>query len=292
MPNSAQTKTTGPPSPSIGVSGRARSSSSTLLRAGRSARASGRARRPIAAGCGVRSASWRTGLRALSSQACGSSERKSSGPVRVPRPAVVERDPRERRELRRQPPRELGGALVRLPRARERCDVDDPGRAHGAQASRGRPRAAVPASYSRRWGNVRAAAARTRATRGSARPAARRSRRSSAVGLRSARSSRFSSATSSARRLSASRPIRRRSVHGCAGTSSDLRVILERHGGTVEKFVGDAVMAVFGDPASRTRTTRCVRPAPRRRCATRSREHGLEAPHRDQHRRGGRRRRG
>ena len=28
----------------------------------------------------------------------------------------------------------------------------------------------------------------------------------------------------------------------------DLRVILERHGGTVEKFVGDAVMAVFGAP--------------------------------------------
>src|SRR3954471_13478207 len=30
----------------------------------------------------------------------------------------------------------------------------------------------------------------------------------------------------------------------------DLRVILERHGGTVEKFVGDAVMAVFGIPVS------------------------------------------
>jgi class 3 adenylate cyclase/tetratricopeptide (TPR) repeat protein len=30
----------------------------------------------------------------------------------------------------------------------------------------------------------------------------------------------------------------------------DLRVILERHGGTVEKFVGDAVMAVFGIPMS------------------------------------------
>ncbi|HUG64928.1 MAG TPA: adenylate/guanylate cyclase domain-containing protein, partial [Gaiellaceae bacterium] len=27
-----------------------------------------------------------------------------------------------------------------------------------------------------------------------------------------------------------------------------LRVILERHGGQVEKFVGDAVMAVFGIP--------------------------------------------
>ena len=27
-------------------------------------------------------------------------------------------------------------------------------------------------------------------------------------------------------------------------------MILERHGGTVEKFVGDAVMAVFGIPVS------------------------------------------
>src|SRR5213596_1102047 len=29
---------------------------------------------------------------------------------------------------------------------------------------------------------------------------------------------------------------------------AELRTILERHGGTVEKFVGDAVMAVFGIP--------------------------------------------
>jgi len=31
---------------------------------------------------------------------------------------------------------------------------------------------------------------------------------------------------------------------------ADLRGIVERHGGTVEKFVGDAVMAVFGIPVS------------------------------------------
>jgi class 3 adenylate cyclase len=30
----------------------------------------------------------------------------------------------------------------------------------------------------------------------------------------------------------------------------DLRAIIERHGGVVEKFVGDAVMAVFGIPVS------------------------------------------
>ena len=28
-----------------------------------------------------------------------------------------------------------------------------------------------------------------------------------------------------------------------------MRAVLERHGGTVEKFIGDAVMAVFGIPA-------------------------------------------
>ena len=29
---------------------------------------------------------------------------------------------------------------------------------------------------------------------------------------------------------------------------AELRAILERHGGTVEKFVGDAAMAIFGLP--------------------------------------------
>ena len=28
-----------------------------------------------------------------------------------------------------------------------------------------------------------------------------------------------------------------------------MRRVIERHGGTVEKFIGDAVMAVFGIPA-------------------------------------------
>src|SRR2546421_5290313 len=34
------------------------------------------------------------------------------------------------------------------------------------------------------------------------------------------------------------------------GYYDEMRTILERHGGTVEKFVGDAVMAVFGVPVS------------------------------------------
>ena len=56
----------------------------------------------------------------------------------------------------------------------------------------------------------------------------------------------------------------------------DLRVILERHGGTVEKFVGDAVMAVFGIPASHEDDAlRAVRAATEMRDAIA--EHGLEA---------------
>jgi hypothetical protein len=56
----------------------------------------------------------------------------------------------------------------------------------------------------------------------------------------------------------------------------DLRVILERHGGTVEKFVGDAVMAVFGIPVSHEDDAlRAVRAASEMRAAIV--EHGLEA---------------
>src|SRR5688572_13257697 len=56
----------------------------------------------------------------------------------------------------------------------------------------------------------------------------------------------------------------------------DLRVILERHGGSVEKFVGDAVMAVFGIPvAHEDDALRAVRAAEEMRVAIA--EHGLEA---------------
>ena len=56
----------------------------------------------------------------------------------------------------------------------------------------------------------------------------------------------------------------------------DLRVILERHGGTVEKFVGDAVMAVFGTPtAHEDDALRAVRAAWEMRDAIA--EHELEA---------------
>ena len=56
----------------------------------------------------------------------------------------------------------------------------------------------------------------------------------------------------------------------------DLRTIIERHGGTVEKFVGDAVMAVFGIPVSHEDDAlRAVRAAAEMRAAIS--EHGLEA---------------
>jgi class 3 adenylate cyclase/tetratricopeptide (TPR) repeat protein len=56
----------------------------------------------------------------------------------------------------------------------------------------------------------------------------------------------------------------------------DLRAIVERHGGVVEKFIGDAVMAVFGIPASHEDDAlRAVRAAAEMREAVL--QHGLEA---------------
>jgi class 3 adenylate cyclase/tetratricopeptide (TPR) repeat protein len=56
----------------------------------------------------------------------------------------------------------------------------------------------------------------------------------------------------------------------------DVRKVIERHGGTVEKFVGDAVMAVFGIPtAHEDDALRAVRAASEMRVVVA--EHGLEA---------------
>ena len=61
-----------------------------------------------------------------------------------------------------------------------------------------------------------------------------------------------------------------------ARTFEDLRAIIERHGGSVEKFVGDAVMAVFGIPtAHEDDALRAARVAIEMRDAVAT--HGLEA---------------
>src|SRR6185369_16695314 len=61
-----------------------------------------------------------------------------------------------------------------------------------------------------------------------------------------------------------------------ARTFEVLRAIVERHGGQVEKFVGDAVMAVFGIPVSHEDDAlRAIRAAWEMRTAIHG--HGLDA---------------
>ncbi len=70
-----------------------------------------------------------------------------------------------------------------------------------------------------------------------------------------------------------------------------MRAIVERHGGTVEKFIGDAVMAVFGVPVV-ARGRRAARRPRRRRDARRTPRAGARGPHRRHDGRGGDRHRG
>ena len=123
------------------------------------------------------------------------------------------------------------------PRVCPSCGTAERARPRGSAASAGpRSSGAAPAA---------AAAAAFAPPAASAASTARSPRRS-----RSAASSRSCSPTSSASRRSPRAATPRTSGSSCRATSSSRREIIDRYGGTVEKFIGDAVMAVWGAPTA------------------------------------------
>ena len=95
--------------------------------------------------------------------------------------------------------------------------------------------------------SVRTAARRTRRGSASAGSAARRSRPAAGAGGPKDGVDRLLRPHGLDRR-SASRSTPRRCARCIGRYFDEMRAVLERHGGTVEKYIGDAVMAVFGLP--------------------------------------------
>ena len=117
----------------------------------------------------------------------------------------------------------------------------EPGRAPLLRAMRRRAQRRVPVVRRReRAGDGSAASAAARS-----RPERPRRRRRPSGGW-----SRCSSPIWSGSRRSPSRATRRRCASSLTRYFDTCRRLVERYGGTVEKFIGDAVMAVWGTPTA------------------------------------------